>query len=292
MFAAKWFARFAWRLTAWLVYLVAGLLLLSQLATAGALYYLKHHDTQFVIVTGGSMEPTIHIGSAIILKNPKPSLIHPGVVVTFRNAEQTLTTHRIVSEHTIKGHVYLQTQGDANATPDPDFIPESAVIGVPWKTLPYGGYWANWVTSKNGRIITIAPSLALIMFGELGYIIETLRNPGEETDETEGKKGRKSRRMSRRARRVARKSAPRGVNGLSDKKPAGRHLAVVDAPQGTVDRSADGEPVAPSSEQPVEQSTDVSVDGFEPVKRKRLSRFSKAAAQATGTESEVGPVTD
>ena len=48
------------------------------------------------IVLSGSMETEIHKGDLIVAKNIDPSLLKVDDVIAFRDAENTVTTHRII----------------------------------------------------------------------------------------------------------------------------------------------------------------------------------------------------
>ena len=76
------------------------------------------------------MEPTIPLGSAVVVvPSPRPTS-RVGDVVSLQVGEQrAVFTHRIVRLAEREGAVWLETQGDANAAPDPSLVPATAVIG-------------------------------------------------------------------------------------------------------------------------------------------------------------------
>ena len=125
------------------------------------------------------MEPAYAVGDAVILDKSPPAL-RKGDIVTFHSGE-SLTTHRIVDFHTINGTRYLQTQGDANPTPDADLTPADAVVGQPIAHISAGGYAFDALTSRWGRLLTFGPALALIILSELRHVLSICRD--SETDE-------------------------------------------------------------------------------------------------------------
>lgn len=69
-----------------------------------------------LVVRSGSMEPTIRAGDLVVTRVVRPSAVHVGDIVTFRDPsrDQTLVTHR-VQEVAATGATYeFVTKGDAN----------------------------------------------------------------------------------------------------------------------------------------------------------------------------------
>ena len=90
------------------------------------------------IVTGGSMEPSIHKGSLVIVQPTDPSEIKVGDVITFQQYGQT-TTHRVTSIGHGSTGLMFHTQGDANTVADPEdkFFP--GPVGIVRLALPIAG---------------------------------------------------------------------------------------------------------------------------------------------------------
>jgi signal peptidase len=90
------------------------------------------------IVTGGSMEPSIHKGSLVFVQPVTPSDVKVGEVITFQQYGQT-TTHRVISIGSGSTGLMFKTQGDANKVADPEdkFFPGQ--VGVVRLALPIAG---------------------------------------------------------------------------------------------------------------------------------------------------------
>lgn len=149
---------------------VAGLLTLVEVALSVGISIAAHTDHQFLIVTGGSMEPTYPLGSGLLLKDLPAEEVTPGTVITYRSVEGALTTHRVLARETLGNHDYVQTQGDANAEPDPDLTPVDAVIGTPVLSIPHGGYAASFLLSGLGRFFVFCPPLLMLLLVEIRMI--------------------------------------------------------------------------------------------------------------------------
>lgn len=150
-------------------------LLAVQVAVTGALLVGNVTNHQFMTVTGGSMEPTYHLGSAVLLdvSDRTPAV---GEVVTFFSPDRTITTHRVVSQHDQDGELYLRTKGDANPEPDYDLINAKDVVGIPGPSAPYMGYVITWLTSPVGKLLTFGPVLAMIGIRETRKLIALRRD--------------------------------------------------------------------------------------------------------------------
>lgn len=118
------------------------------------------------VVAGPSMEPAIGIGSAVILDAVPPSELTVGDVVSIRSgAGRALFTHRIIRLAERDGERWLETQGDANAAPDPSITPASAVIGrVAW-SVPGTGYMIALLSSVPGVVMLLSTGALLLIAG-------------------------------------------------------------------------------------------------------------------------------
>lgn len=121
-------------------------------------------------VLSGSMEPTIHTGSVIIVKPPSASSGHEpeykvGDVITFGQISKTKTptTHRIMEVKENGGLISYVTKGDANENADFRDIRKSEVIGKELFSVPYVGYAITAARTKYGFfLIIIIPALIII----------------------------------------------------------------------------------------------------------------------------------
>ena len=149
-----------------LVGLVHVLLLLGVLVAFMVLLnpLLALFGLQAVGVASGSMEPSIRVGDALLVRKLNDgSSIVAGDVITYRNVNiEGLITHRVKAVKEIQGVTYYQTQGDANATPDPDLTAAQSVYGKKVLTLPKVGYLFHFFTTPWALLLAVALLLILI----------------------------------------------------------------------------------------------------------------------------------
>ncbi len=124
------------------------------------------------------MEPTIHVGSLLLLLKPAdPSSIEPGDVITYSTTTDPdgMTTHRVISVATVDGEPAFQTQGDANDSPDSGEVAGSDVLGRVVSAIPYVGYICAIARSRAGFLGLVALPAVLLVCGELFSIAGELR---------------------------------------------------------------------------------------------------------------------
>jgi signal peptidase I len=149
------------------------------------LYHVK--GEQLLVVTSGSMRPTVREGDAVVVHPVSPTELRRGMVITFWTAAQAprvLETHRIVDLKTLpvtdeQGNLVLnglgraemrqviQTKGDGNPAPDPNMTPVTNVRGVVVAIKHGWGRQLLWAHSGPGRLLIFGPPLLLLLGAEV-----------------------------------------------------------------------------------------------------------------------------
>jgi signal peptidase I len=141
---------------AWLAVVVAliGLVALPHL--------LPFAGRQMYIVRGASMQPSISLGSVVLIDAVDPALVQPNDVITFRAPGGSVVTHRVVNVSTA-GELSFTTKGDANESADPLAVPATSVIGRVERSIPGLGHLIAVLASGNGALwaLGLLASLAL-----------------------------------------------------------------------------------------------------------------------------------
>jgi signal peptidase len=96
------------------------------------------------VVTGGSMEPTIHKGSLVIDEPVTADKLRLGDIITFDHYDQT-TTHRIVGVEGSANGAMFSTKGDANQVIDPEPLSFPGRVGLVKLAVPGLGYAVAWM---------------------------------------------------------------------------------------------------------------------------------------------------
>lgn len=133
---------------------------------------------QFKAVLSGSMEPTFLTGSIIAIEPTKDgSNYKKGDVITFKDKDNKLITHRIVDVQNVNGKVSYQTKGDNNNGPDLQPVLAENVVGKYADiTIPYVGYLLSYANSKAGAaLLLIIPGVLLLGYSAVS-IFGAIRN--------------------------------------------------------------------------------------------------------------------
>ena len=113
-------------------------------------------------VLSGSMEPTYHVGAIIYVQKTAPENIKVGDPITFvMNEELTVATHRVVRIDTENQRFY--TKGDANDAEDGAPVHFNNLLGKPVFTIPYLGYFSDWIANPPGMYIGITAGIVLLL---------------------------------------------------------------------------------------------------------------------------------
>jgi signal peptidase len=112
-------------------------------------------------VLSGSMEPMYRVGSLIFVKPVEHTEVKVGDPITFVLVDETAATHRVTAIS--DDYKYFTTKGDANDYEDGSPVYYENLIGIPFFTIPYLGYIANYIQNPPGMYITIAFCAVMIL---------------------------------------------------------------------------------------------------------------------------------
>ncbi|HEX5824803.1 MAG TPA: signal peptidase I [Candidatus Limnocylindrales bacterium] len=138
----------------------------------GKIVPLTGHQT--IIIGGGSMQPAIGLGAAVVIGPVRPTDLATGDVVSLNvGAERTTFTHRVVDVVSRADGVWIRTKGDANAEPDPSLVPATSILGrVEW-TIPWAGYLLALLSLPVGVIFVLGLAATLLAIAWLLESVET-----------------------------------------------------------------------------------------------------------------------
>jgi len=148
------------------------LLIILVLIMVMMLVGVRIFSIQPFIVLSGSMEPEFMTGSIIYVKDVDVNDLKVGDAITF-NMTEGVATHRIVEIVTDKrGGVAYRTQGDVNERPDGSLVTQENVIGSPIFSIPYLGYFVEFIKRPPGIYIGIAVSAGVMLMALILEIVD------------------------------------------------------------------------------------------------------------------------
>jgi signal peptidase len=125
-----------------------------------------------LVITSGSMTPTIDVGAAVLSRSVPPLEVRPGDIVTFRDPSlgQRLVTHRVVQMRRTGQTVNFVTKGDANQTTERWSVPVSGRIGRTVVAVPEFGRLLASLTYPLARVVEILAAMMFFAFLLLRWI--------------------------------------------------------------------------------------------------------------------------
>ncbi len=126
-------------------------------------------------IRSGSMAPTIGVGALTIVDRSRTP--RAGEVVTYRVPNGSAVTHRVTRVVKLDGKEWLETQGDANAHPDPSLIPADAVVGVVATRIAFVGYLLALLSMPSG-IVTLVSAAGGLMVAQ--WMLEAAEHRAQE----------------------------------------------------------------------------------------------------------------
>lgn len=118
------------------------------------------------IVLSGSMESEIMTGDLVIVKETNPEKLKEEDIIAFRDAQDTVTTHRIIDIVYKDGEKYFVTKGDNNDSQDQNLVELTDVEGIYQFRIPGAGNIFNSLAKPTTIIIIIL--CITVVFG-LGF---------------------------------------------------------------------------------------------------------------------------
>jgi signal peptidase len=119
-------------------------------------------------VLTSSMEPALPPGSLVLVRPVKASDIGVGSVITYqlKSKRPEVVTHRVVTMGVREdGSPVFRTQGDANPTPDPQWVRPVQVRGAVWYAVPYIGRLNSLLTPEVRDLVVRLIALSLLVYG-------------------------------------------------------------------------------------------------------------------------------
>ena len=146
--------------------IITNLIVVLAVLLAIALVGVRLVGLQVFTVLSGSMEPTYHVGSLIYVKDVDYKELEAGDIITFMLDENTVATHRItevIPDRAEPDTLRYRTKGDANKTEDGSLVHYKNVLGSPVFTIPYLGYFADYIQNPPGTYTAVSVGAVLLL---------------------------------------------------------------------------------------------------------------------------------
>ena len=130
-----------------------------------------------LVVLSGSMEPTLDTGDIVVVRRIGPRDARAGDVVTYRNPDGDLVTHRVRGVRRRGPRFELVTKGDANNASERWTMEADGELSRALYRIPLAGRLLARTSSREGKLLLIVAPLLLLG----GWEIRRIWRPREST---------------------------------------------------------------------------------------------------------------
>lgn len=123
-----------------------------------------------LVVLSGSMEPTLTTGDVVVVRRVAPREVEVGDVVTYRNPEGNLVTHRVRGVRPRGPRFEIVTKGDANNAAERWMIEGDGELSRAAYRVPLAGRVLARTSSRQGKLALIVAPLLLLGAWEIRRI--------------------------------------------------------------------------------------------------------------------------
>ncbi|MBQ6901059.1 MAG: signal peptidase I [Firmicutes bacterium] len=175
---------------------VSTILVILMVIIAMLMVGVRLFGLQVYTVLSGSMEPEYPVGSMVYVMEADTATLELRDVITFRLSEETVVTHRIIDiihDENNPQKVSFQTQGDSNNVADGTLVEPDDIIGKVVFKIPYMGYLAMFLGTRQGRLAAIAACAAMLLVTLMSELLNAAlkekqgKQPAKEVIESENK---------------------------------------------------------------------------------------------------------
>lgn len=175
---------------------ISTILVIIMIIVAMLMVGVRLFGLQVYTVLSGSMEPELPVGGIVYVREVDAADLELRDVITFKLAEETTVTHRIIDiihDENDPQKVLFQTQGDSNDVVDGTLVAPENIIGKVIFKLPYMGYLAMFLQTKQGKLAAIAACAAMLLITLMSELLNQAvkekqgKQPAKEVIDSENK---------------------------------------------------------------------------------------------------------
>ncbi len=108
---------------------------------------------KFLVELSDSMKDTIKVGDLVIVQNCLIDDIKANDILSYRDNNDAIVTHRVIQVVEKEGKKYFETKGDNNKSLDVDLVPAGAVEGRFVKKVSQLGFVLVFLGSTIGKVV-------------------------------------------------------------------------------------------------------------------------------------------
>ena len=143
------------------------IVIVSTLGGYGVFMVIMGTSSPLVVVTSGSMIPTLERGDLLLLQGRAAEDIGVGDIVVYTTpGYDAPIVHRVVSIEEVDGEIRYYTKGDNNDYVDAGYRTHEDIVGVLVTRIPYLGHISLFLKTEIGTAIAIILILLILIVPE------------------------------------------------------------------------------------------------------------------------------
>lgn len=136
-------------------------------ATYGGVEVLRvalQTESPLMVVSSGSMIPTLNVGDIILVRSIDPKAVTVGMIIIFHSPidYNVPIVHRVIAVVNQGGSIFFETKGDNNGARDNWLVPPQNLMGVYVAKLPYLGLLSLELHGPAGEVLIILLIILII----------------------------------------------------------------------------------------------------------------------------------
>jgi signal peptidase len=114
-------------------------------------------ESPLMVVSSGSMIPTLNVGDIILVRGVDPNTVKIGTIIIFHDPNDPTIpiVHRVVGIEDQSQELYFETKGDNNPVKDGWLVPAQDLMGVYIGKVPYIGLLSLELRGPTGVALII-----------------------------------------------------------------------------------------------------------------------------------------
>ena len=135
---------------------------------------------KLLVELSDSMKDTIQTGDLVIIRDTDVKDIKNNDILSFRDNNDAIITHRVISIVERDGNRLFETKGDNNQSVDTELVTEDLIEGTYVTSIAHLGFVLVFLGSTAGKVVAVLVFVIIILIGVFIYELKKGNKKKEE----------------------------------------------------------------------------------------------------------------
>lgn len=135
---------------------------------------------KFLVELSDSMKDTIQTGDLVIIRDTDIKDIKSNDILSYRDNNNAIITHRVISIVENDGKRLFETKGDNNHSADVELVSENLIEGTYVMRITHLGFVLVFLGSTAGKVVAVLVFVILLLISLFIYELKKGNNKKEE----------------------------------------------------------------------------------------------------------------